>query len=239
MTHPNLEMLRAAVKNLGELADEMVFVGGCTTGLLITDEGAAEVRATDDVDSIVEVTSYGQYNTFAEKLKAAGFREDTREGAPTCRWVKGETVLDVMPLDEKVLGFTNRWYQPAIEAAEAREILPGITIRVISSPYFCATKFEAFEGRGAGDYLASHDLEDIITVIDGRAEIVDEISRASEDVREYISGKIAGLLKTRQFLDALPGYLLPDDASQGRLRILMDRSTEIAKMNRSSADSSF
>ncbi len=235
MSNPNLEMLRIAVENLGELADEMVFVGGCTTGLLITDEGAAEVRPTDDVDSIVEVTSYGQYNTFAEKLKAINFHEDTREGAPTCRWVKGETVLDVMPLDEKVLGFTNRWYKPAIEAAEEREILPGMTIKVISSPYFCATKLEAFDGRGAGDYLASHDLEDIITVIDGRAEIIEEISRAPEDVWDYISGKIRGLLNTRQFLDALPGYLLPDEASQGRLRILTERLTRMAEMNRSSA----
>ena len=235
MSNPNLEMLRIAVENLGNLADEMVFVGGCTTGLFITDEGAAEVRATDDVDSIVEATSYGQYNTFAEKLKKIHFREDTREGAPVCRWVKEETVLDVMPLDEKVLGFTNKWYEPAIEAAETREILPGMTIKVISAPYFCATKFEAFDGRGAGDYLASHDLEDIITVIDGRSEIIDEISRVQEDVREYISDKIAGLLGTRQFLDALPGYLLPDEASQGRLRILMDRLTQIAKIAQPSA----
>jgi hypothetical protein len=69
-------------------------------------------------------------------------------------------------------------------------------------------------------------------VIDGRAEIIDEITVAPEDVREYISGKVAALMKTRQFLDALPGYLLPDDASQGRLRILMDRLTQIAEMNR-------
>jgi len=129
-----------------------------------------------------------------------------------------------------------KWYKPAIEAAEEREILPGITIRVVSPPYFCATKLETFDGRGAGDYLASHDLEDIITVIDGRAEIVEEISRASEDVREYISGKIRGLLNTRQFLDALTGYLLPDEASQGRLRILTERLTQIAEMNRSSAN---
>ncbi len=236
MTNPNLEMLRIAVNNLGDLADEMIFVGGCTTGLLITDEGAAEVRATDDVDSIIEVTSYGQYNTFAEKLKKIDFREDTRDGAPVCRWIKGETVLDVMPLDEKVLGFTNIWYEPAIDQAEEREILPGKTmIKVISAPYFCATKLEAFEGRGAGDYLASHDLEDIITVIDGRAEIIKEISRAPEDVRNYISDKIRGLLNNRQFLDALPGYLLPDEASQGRLGILTERLTQIAEMNRSGA----
>lgn len=85
MSNPNLEMLRIAVENLGELADEMIFVGGCVTGLLITDEGAAEVRTTHDMDLIIEVTSYGQYNTFAEKLKAIGFHEDTRKGAPRCR----------------------------------------------------------------------------------------------------------------------------------------------------------
>ncbi len=68
-----------------------------------------------------------------------------------------------------------------------------------------------------------------MVLIDGRAEIVDEISRAPEDVRNYISGKIRGLLLNRQFLDALPGYLLPDEASQGRLRILMERLTQIAE----------
>ncbi len=73
-------------------------------------------------------------------------------------------------------------------------------------------------------------LEDIITMIDGRAEIIDEIFGAPEDVRGYISVKIAGLLKTTQFVDALPGYLLPDDASQRRLKILMDRLTQIAKI---------
>ncbi len=53
MSNPNLEMLGVAVKNLGDLVAEMVFAGVCTTGLLITNEGAAEVPVTDEVDSIV------------------------------------------------------------------------------------------------------------------------------------------------------------------------------------------
>jgi hypothetical protein len=62
-------------------------------------------------------------------------------------------------------------------------------------------------------------------------QIIDEISRApAKDVRDYISVKIAGLLKTTQFVDALPAYMLPDEASQGRMRILMDRLTQIAKI---------
>lgn len=226
MTNPNLEMLRIAVKNLDTLADELVFVGGCTTGLFITDEGAAEVRSTDDVDTIVEASSYAQYNIFSERLQAVGFRIDTSKGAPTCRWVKENTVLDVMPLDEKTLGFTNTWYKPALETAVEREIFPGVIIKVITPPYFCATKFEAFDGRGNGDYLASHDLEDIITVIDGRVELIDEIRQAPENVRSYIAAKTGALLNNRKFLDAVPGHL--NDATEGRLRILMDRLTQIA-----------
>ena len=34
--NPNLEILEIAIARLAELADELVFVGGCATGLLIT-----------------------------------------------------------------------------------------------------------------------------------------------------------------------------------------------------------
>ena len=180
------------------------------------------------MDTIVEAASYAQYYTFSEKLMAVGFSVDTSEGAPTCRWVKGNTVLDVMPLDKDVLGFTNTWYKPVMINAYDHELQSGLTIKVITPPYFCATKFEAFENRGNGDFLASHDLEDIITVIDGRSEIIGEIDRASEDVRNYIAVQIEMLLKKRQFCDALPGFLLPDYASQERVKLLTDRLNAIA-----------
>lgn len=38
-----------------------------------------------------------------------------------------------------------------------------------------ATKIEAFKGRGRGDFFASHDLEDLIFVMDGRSTIVEEV----------------------------------------------------------------
>lgn len=107
-------MLHAAVKNLGRLADEMVFVWdalpSCSLLMRARQKRAQPMMWT----RLLWVTYYGQYNTFAEKLEKIDFRENTREGAPVCRWVKGETVLDVMPLDEKVLGFTNRWHEKAL-----------------------------------------------------------------------------------------------------------------------------
>ena len=181
MANHNLDLLAEAARLLKPLLGELVFVGGCTTALLITDKAAADVRPTFDVDAIAEITSYAAYADFSERLRKIGFAEDTTEGAPICRWLQKKTILDVMPLDEKILGFSNRWYKPAMESAEERELERGLRIRVVTAVYFCATKLEAFAGRGKDDYLSSRDLEDLAAVIDGRAELVQEIRSAQED----------------------------------------------------------
>lgn len=229
MAESNLEMLRHAVENLEHLKDDLVFVGGCITELLITDEGASEPRQTKDVDTIVEAASYAEYISFSEKLKVIGFREDTREDAPLCRWIKEKTILDVMPLDEKTLGFTNSWYQSAMETAEDCEFLPGLTIRIVSPVYFCATKIEAFNGRGKGDYFGSHDLEDVIAVIDGRSELISEMENAQNEVRQYLATKIRTWLENERFMDALPGHI-GNTSDLGRLRIVMERLKEISSL---------
>jgi len=230
MANQNLELLIVAAKLLSPVLDELVFVGGCATGLLVSDEAAAEVRPTFDVDAIAEITSYVEYTTFGERLRKLGFTEDASEGAPICRWQHGQIKLDLMPLDEKILGFSNRWYKSAMDSAQDLEIERGVRIRVVTALYFCATKLEAFRGRGEGDYLASHDLEDLITVVDGRAELLDEVRLGSEDVRSYIESAIGQMLKDPQFIDALTGYLLPDAASQGRIEVVLARLKELSKL---------
>src|SRR5467141_2828120 len=143
MANPNLELLTDAAKLLEPLLGELVFVGGCATALLITDKAAADVRPTFDVDAIAEITSYVGYDTFSERLKKLGFQEDTKEDAPRCRWRQETTILDVMPLDPKVLGFSNSWYRPAMEHSEERELENGLKIRLVAPVYFCASKLEA------------------------------------------------------------------------------------------------
>jgi hypothetical protein len=85
MPSSNIELLKRVANRLGPLLGEVVFVGGCTTELFVTDDAAAEVRPTFDVDVIAEITSYADYATFSEPLRALGFREDTSRGAPLCR----------------------------------------------------------------------------------------------------------------------------------------------------------
>src|SRR6478752_9067189 len=111
MSKHNLELLVEAARLLKPLLGELVFVGGSTTALLISDRAAGEVRPTYDVDAIAEITSYAAYAHFSERLRNCGFSEDARDGAPICRWHQKETILDVMPINEKILGFSNRWYK--------------------------------------------------------------------------------------------------------------------------------
>jgi hypothetical protein len=200
------------------LLDELVFVGGSVTGLLITDEGAAEPRTTLDVDAIAEITTYREYAAFGERLGALGFRVDTCEGAPLCRWVQGTTILDVMPLDEHILGFSNRWYRAAMASAVSQQISEDLKIRVLAAPLFLATKLEAFKGRGHGDFFGSRDLEDLTAVVDGRPSLINEVNDGTTDLRAYISYEIRTLLATPGFGDALPGYLFPTRQAKPELQ---------------------
>lgn len=226
MANSNLEMLRLAAIDLGKLVDELVFVGGSTTGLFITDEASADVRPTKDVDAIVEAVTYAQYIKFEEELEKTGFRRDT-DDAPICRWLKGETILDVMPANGDFLGFKSSWYADAMQSAESREIFPQIFIRVVTPPYFFATKLEAFSDRGKGDFLGSRDMEDLINVANGREELMNEINAAPKKVREYIAGFISDLLQNKRFRDAIPGHLNPDIE---RIGIVLKRLKDIAEL---------
>jgi hypothetical protein len=228
MNDPNLDRLVAAAELLRPLLDELVFVGGCVTGLLITDEAAGTPRITLDVDAIAEITSYAEYADFSDRLRALGFGEDTREGAPLCRWTQLGTILDVMPLDEKILGFSNRWYKPAMKSSVTIRVSATLEIRVVTAPFFIATKLEAFKGRGKGDFFGSHDLEDLVSVVDGRETLLAEIRAEVSELRGYVQAEIKSLVAKGSFLDALPGYLFPDAASQSRIGIVLRRLEELA-----------
>lgn len=228
MADPNRALFESVVRLLAPVLDELVFVGGCTTGLFITDPAAGGIRPTKDVDAIVDVISYAEYAALAERLRTLGLAEDTTSGAPPCRWRRDDLIVDVMPVDERILGFSNRWYPAAIETAQTIEI-GGHLVRVVTPALFIATKLDAFHGRGGGDTVASHDLEDIVAVVDGRPEIVSEVAAASTDVRHYIASELGALLENRDFTEALAGFLLPDAASQGRRSFLEGRLRSLSR----------
>lgn len=218
----NLDLIDIVARRLGDLRSEVVFLGGAVTELLVTDPAAPANRPTADVDVIVEVSSHAAYAALSERLRKLGFAEDRSEGAPVCRWIVEGVTVDVMPTSEAVLGFGNQWYPAAIRQSQERSV-GQLVLRLVTAPYFLATKLEAFDGRGKGDYRASHDLEDLIAVIDGRPEVVDEVATAPGELRTYLARRLGALLGEPLFREALPGHLSGDAISQKRVPIVLER----------------
>ena len=224
MPDPNLPLLEDAVRKLAPFLDEIVFVGGVTLGLLITDKAAAPIRGTNDVDVIAEIVTYADYIAFSERLRKAHFTEDAGEKPLTCRWHNGSLTVDVLALNEEVLGFTNIWYEPALKHAFTVTLSGGHPIRVITAPFFLGTKMEAFQGRGKMDFQASHDLEDFVAVIEGRNALLQEIAASPQSLCRYLADAAKMLLAESRFLDALPGFVLDDE----RVPLIKGRLATIA-----------
>lgn len=222
----NLAMLEIVARKLGRLNDEVVYLGGCTTALFINDPLSLDVRPTRDVDCIIDIISLGQYYQFGEKLSEKGFKKSI-EDSVFCRWRHDEIILDVIPTDEKILGFGNRWYKEAMEYAQIHQIADALAIKSVTAPYFLATKIEAFKTRGNNDFLGSHDFEDIITVIGGRVEIADEVALASDELKLHLKQSFEKMLQHDQFELALPGHLSDGPVTMQRVQIVKDRFRKI------------
>jgi predicted nucleotidyltransferase len=229
-----LQMLQTVAQALGdELLQRLVFVGGCTTALFITDEVTLEdVRVTDDVDLIVDLTGYAEWAQLQEQLRQKGFAESEQDTV-ICRMRLGDLKVDFMPDDEAILGFSNRWYAKGIETAVTTALTDDIDIRRLTPPLFVATKLEAFLGRGRDDLLGSHDLEDILIVVDGREEIVGEVMAGDRDVRQFIAEQFASLVADDDFDHLIDGNIR---GPQGRADIVRQRFAAIAQGGGRDAD---
>lgn len=225
MADPNLALLAGMAQALGPLREQVVFVGGCATGLLIDHPKLMDVRPTEDVDAIVEVASLAGYHQLAELLAQRGFRQTMEENTPPFRWFWNRMQLDLVPLDKRVLGFANTWYRAGFDAALSAELAAGLVLRHLSAPYFLATKFEAFQDRGQNDVFLSHDLEDILNLVEGRSTLVAEVGAAPDDVRQHIARSVAHLLALPPFANALPG-LLSDPEQESNVLVRLGRISQ-------------
>ena len=109
MNDPNLKQLIVAARALKPLLNELVFVGGCVTGLLIRDEVAADPRGTMDLNAIATITSYAQFGEICARVASPKIGARTRRYAAgymdgpssiSCRWKSiswGSRTVDTEP----------------------------------------------------------------------------------------------------------------------------------------------
>ena len=226
----DLQALVMVSERLTPLGVRFAFTGGAVVGFLLDNPHLPFPRQTDDVDAIVEVVTRIQYTKLEDKLRTeAGFHHDTSDDAPLCRWIVDGVKVDIMPVRDPTGNFSDRWFEYALQTAVPRT-LHGVTVTTVSATCFVATKLTAFENRGHSDFAASHDLEDLLTIVDGRKTLGVELAAERNDLRQYVAGAIKGLLNTPAFHDALPGQLPPDGANQARLPLLVQRLEELAAL---------
>lgn len=219
-------MLEAVANGLAYLKEEMVFAGGAVAELYASNPEATDIRPTLDVDCVIEIHSYSAHTEVEDKLRSLGFVNDTTQGAPICRWNYQDILVDIMPSDSEVLGFSNRWYKEGIKSKILKTLPNGTDIFVFSPEYYLATKFEANKGRGGSDLRQSHDFEDIIYILDNCAELLDSISKTNETVKIYLKEECTNLLNNKGLVEGIESSL-PFGSEKEATDIIIQRIKKI------------
>jgi hypothetical protein len=113
MMNEQIEMLEKVARLLAALEEKIVFIGGSTISLYVDEVAAADVRPTKDVDCVINITPRTKYYALEEKLRQIGLEQD--RGEVICRWYYQELIIDIMPANSSILGFSNIWYEAGIE----------------------------------------------------------------------------------------------------------------------------
>jgi predicted nucleotidyltransferase len=223
----NKILLETVATGLGNLLPQFVFVGGSVLELYAPATLRAEARFTEDVDCVVEVASLALYYELETQLRTLGFQDDLDEDAPICRKVYRGIKVDIMPTDENILQFSNRWYKEGFIQAQNYRLSEQVTIQILSVPYFIASKLEAFFSpyrKYTLDMYASHDFEDIIYILDHCKDVITLVKKSNLSVRTYIANQFKYLLQQKSLLYALSG-ILRDDENEDRLLTIIKRIT--------------
>ncbi len=84
---PNVARVEIVAAALGDLCEELVFVGGCAASLLIDAPSAPPTRVTYDVGVLAEVAALSGYYAMEKRFTERGFAKDMTEGHPSAAGV--------------------------------------------------------------------------------------------------------------------------------------------------------
>lgn len=210
--HLHVRRIKEVALRLDYLLKDVVFVGGSVVALYADDPAADEVRPTDDVDIVVGISTTHGFYDFEAKIRKQGFLNDIDSGV-ICRYKVNDIVVDVMPLEERVLGFTNQWYKNGVEESFLYEIDSGIFIRLMPFHYFIASKIEAHFNRNRKDLRTSKDFEDIVYSFDSRQDPLTDLQKAEGEAKEFLKKQIEIFLNDSSIDEGITVQLNPNSSS--------------------------
>lgn len=169
----NLAVVAEVARALQKLKEQIVFVGGAVVSLYTDDPAADEIRPTADIDLTINVVNLSDWSHLQDHLAVLGFYPDPF-GQSICSYKYNNIPVDIMSVEDSHFGPSNKWYKIGFNDLW-RVHVEDQEIKILAAPCYLATKFEAFLNRG-NDYRTSHDIEDIIYIIDNRTNIVNRMS---------------------------------------------------------------
>ncbi len=202
----NIAVVAEVAAALKPIKEEIVFVGGAVISLYTDDPAADEIRPTQDVDMTINIVNLRRWVELQEELASLGFYPDPN-GHAICSYKYNNIPVDIMSIEDGSMGPSNRWYKVGLDdlwSVNAKDQ----EVKILSAPCFLATKFEAFNGRGV-DYRTSHDIEDIVYVLDNRTSIVEEIEMAKESVKSFLVEELEKLVTKGLLEEVLNSHIHP------------------------------
>ena len=78
--------------------------------------------------------------------------------------------------------------------------------------------------------MSSHDFEDIINVLDGRAGIEAEVAAADSRLADYLANQFREIARHPGFDNTLPGLVTYDELYEDRIRRVRERINSISNL---------
>jgi predicted nucleotidyltransferase len=219
----SIEAIKIIAQALGNLNDQVVYVGGAVAALYADDPGAPEIRPTKDVDIVIEIASASELEIFRQQLSERDIHF-AKDAKVMCRFKYQDIYLDVMATKEIGWAPANPWFKAGFDNREIYQ-LDDVQIKIMPVAYYLAAKFTAFRDRGK-DARTSHDFEDIVYVLDNRINLVQDIMESATDVKSYLLTEFKILLRDESSQEAIMAHLEPATQSK-RYELLIQKLESI------------
>jgi len=221
----NISVVAEVAAALKDMKEEMVFVGGAVISLYTDDPAADEIRPTQDIDMTLNIVNLVHWEQIQGKLGSLGFYPDPF-GHAICSYKYKDIPVDIMATEDGPFGPSNPWYKIGFQnlwTVKAKDQ----EIKILSAPCYLATKFEAFNNRGK-DYRTSHDMEDIIYVLDNRIDIVEEIKQSDQRIQTFLKEQLQGIINKGLLSEVLMAHIHPLMLEE-RMPIVEEKIIQIAE----------
>ena len=131
-----------------------------------------------------------------------------------------------MAMEDGPFGPSNPWYKIGFQnlwTVKAKDQ----EIKIFSASCYLATKFEAFNNRGK-DYRTSHDMEDIIYVLDNRIDIVEEIKQSDRRIQTFLKEQLQAIVNKDLLSEVLMAHIHPLMLEE-RMPVVEEKITQITE----------